>query len=96
MNCPHQPAQRVAFGRFCREFSQFSSLINMMRSSFGNQFGGMISPFANLGTGLSQFLSQAQQSQSSSFQLSSNTMQQLVLPTLQSVIPGFQVPSLGI
>ncbi|KAI9615989.1 hypothetical protein H4Q26_011241 [Puccinia striiformis f. sp. tritici PST-130] len=31
--------------------SQFSSLINMMRSSFGNQFGGLISPFANLGTG---------------------------------------------
>ncbi|KAI7950446.1 hypothetical protein MJO29_009120 [Puccinia striiformis f. sp. tritici] len=75
--------------------SQFSSLINMMRSSFGNQFGGLISPFANLGTGLSQFFSQAQQSQSSSFQFSSNTMQQLVLPTLQSVIPGFQVPGLG-
>ncbi|POW11704.1 hypothetical protein PSHT_08346 [Puccinia striiformis] len=75
--------------------SQFTQLLNMLQGSFGNQFGSMVSPFANLGTGLSQFISQAQSSQYSASQFSSNTMQQSVLPTLQSAIPGFQVPGVG-
>ncbi|KNE86588.1 hypothetical protein PSTG_20050 [Puccinia striiformis f. sp. tritici PST-78] len=75
--------------------SQFSQLIQMLQSSSGSQFGSMIAPFGGLGNGLSQFISQAQSSSSSSQQFSSSTMQQNVLPTLQAAIPGFQAPGLG-